>query len=251
MKENRINPERCVAVMAFIFLCVALYASLNLPGPENSIVPSQKIVVAVHSVCVLIAFSLIFRHSLALEAGIMLCESILTTLTGHSQLGIFLFYGMFVLLFVKEKFKTRTKTKVSILFILHLASILCCYKQGYITVLLTLATSVFYNIFIYWIYDILKLKLACFLPAKISSNDSISEAVPGSELHLLDYNLTERQADLIIDNLHSNCSYKELSEKYFVSISTVKKEFSDVYKIFGVTKLEELHLLLLQYQVSK
>ena len=57
--------------------------------------------------------------------------------------------------------------------------------------------------------------------------------------------------DFILDNLHENCSYKDLSEKYFVSLSTVKKDFSELFKIFGVTKLEELHLLLLQYKVTK
>jgi len=56
---------------------------------------------------------------------------------------------------------------------------------------------------------------------------------------------------MILDNIQNNLSYKQLSEKYFVSVSTVKKDFSEVFQVFEVTKLEELHLLLLRYQVSR
>ena len=46
-------------------------------------------------------------------------------------------------------------------------------------------------------------------------------------------------------------SYKEISEKYYVSISTVKKIFAEVFKIFNVSNIEELRILLLQYQVKE
>ena len=113
-----------------------------------------------------------------------------------------------------------------------------------------LANSFFYAAFFYWIYDILRAKLSCFLPAETKNNSIIKEK-PGEQLHLSDYNLSERQVNFILDNLHKNSSYKELSETYFVSLSTVKKEFSELYRIFNVTKLEELRLLLLQFQVSR
>ena len=51
--------------------------------------------------------------------------------------------------------------------------------------------------------------------------------------------------------MRNKLSYKELSEKYFVSISTVKKIFADIFKIFNVSNIEELRLLLLQYQVEE
>lgn len=55
----------------------------------------------------------------------------------------------------------------------------------------------------------------------------------------------------MFDYINNGLNYKDLSDKYYVSLSTVKKEFTDIYKIFNVTKLEELHILLLQYVVDK
>ena len=45
-------------------------------------------------------------------------------------------------------------------------------------------------------------------------------------------------------------SYTDLSKKYYVSTSTVKKEMSDAFHLIGVKNLEELRLLLLQYHIK-
>ena len=74
---------------------------------------------------------------------------------------------------------------------------------------------------------------------------------PGTEIQLSSLGMTERQVNFIYDYIMENLNYKELSEKYHVSLSTVKREFTEVYKIIGVTKLEELHILLIQYKISK
>ena len=74
---------------------------------------------------------------------------------------------------------------------------------------------------------------------------------PGTAISLSDFKLSERQINFVLANLHRNLSYKEISEEYFVSVSTVKKEFAEVYKVFNVSKLEELRILLLQYQIEE
>jgi len=85
----------------------------------------------------------------------------------------------------------------------------------------------------------------------IMENSTIGSKIPGTELKLSDYDLTERQVNFIYDYINNNLTYNDLTEKYYVSLSTVKKEFADVFKIFGVTKNDELKLLLLQYVVEK
>ena len=61
-----------------------------------------------------------------------------------------------------------------------------------------------------------------------------------SDRNIKDLHLSDEQMQI----------YKELSEKYYVSISTVKKIFADIFKVFEVNNIEELRLLLLQYQVE-
>mgnify|MGYP003328988784 CR=1 FL=1 len=39
----------------------------------------------------------------------------------------------------------------------------------------------------------------------------------GDVIKLSDYNLNERQCTFVIENLHNNLSYKDISEKYNVS----------------------------------
>ena len=97
----------------------------------------------------------------------------------------------------------------------------------------------------------LKAKLSCLFPQNVRENNTIIGKPAGSTISLSDYNLNERQITFLMEHLHNKMSYKELSEKYFVSLSTVKKIFADIFKIFNVSNIEELRLLLLQYQVKE
>ena len=51
--------------------------------------------------------------------------------------------------------------------------------------------------------------------------------------------------------MFSKTTVQELSSKYNVSVSTVKRTFTDICKVFKVNNLEELRFLLLQYQIIK
>ena len=137
------------------------------------------------------------------------------------------------------------------MFDFHLINILLMYTHGWPQTIVALATSVFAFFFFMWIYKILKSKLSYLLPSSVTNNEVLQSVKPGSEVSLKDYNLTDRQIDLILDYLHNNRSYNELSDKYNISVSTVKKDFADVFKVFNVRNLEELHILFLQYHIVK
>ena len=49
--------------------------------------------------------------------------------------------------------------------------------------------------------------------------------------------------------MYTKLSYKEIADKYMVSISTVKKDMTDIFSIFGVQNKNELTLLLSQYKL--
>ena len=117
--------------------------------------------------------------------------------------------------------------------------------------LINLSYSIFCFAFYMWIYITLKAKLSCLFPQNVRENNTIIGKPAGSTISLTDYNLNERQRTFVIENIHNKLSYKEISEKYFVSVSTVKKIFAEVFKIFNVSNIEELRILLLQYQVKE
>ena len=122
---------------------------------------------------------------------------------------------------------------------------------GITYMLVDISYSIFCFAFYMWIYYTLKAKLSCLFPKNVRENDTIKGKPAGSVIKLSDYNLSERQKNLLLDHLYNKLSYKDLSEKYFVSISTVKKIFADIFKIFNVSNIEELRILLLQYQVEE
>ena len=117
--------------------------------------------------------------------------------------------------------------------------------------LISISYSLFCFAFYLWIYFSLKAKLSCLIPQNVRENNAIIGKPAGSTISLSDYNLNERQRTFVLENLQNKLCYKEISEKYFVSVSTVKKIFAEVFKIFEVSNIEELRLLLLQYQVKE
>ena len=137
------------------------------------------------------------------------------------------------------------------MYIGHLITLCLSYTHGVKGMLVAIGYSCFCFAFYLWIYSILKAKLSCVIPHNVRENNTIIGKPAGSTISLSDYNLNERQRTFVLENIHNKLSYKEISEKYFVSISTVKKIFAEVFKIFNVSNIEELRILLLQYQVKE
>ena len=135
--------------------------------------------------------------------------------------------------------------------VVHFITLCLTYTHGIKSMLLLMGYSAFCCAFYIWIYTILKAKFSCLFPQNIREINSVIKKPAGSSISLSDYNLNERQISFVLENLYNKMSYKEISEKYFVSISTVKKIFAEVFKIFNVSNIEELRILLLQYQVKE
>lgn len=257
MEKHRLNPERVVSVVGFCFLLTAAIISLILDGDRNSILEkvadTSILIPCVHFFCVAWCFIMLFKPSDVSFISIVTIESVLTILTNYEQLGIFFFYSSLMLILCKGFTSKRGTPKVliSVLALLHIFALLGTYTHGWTKTIIAISSSLFSFVFYIWVYYILKAKLSCFIPSNVTQNNVLNNKQPGSKIKLSDYNLNERQCTFVIENLHNNLSYKDISEKYFVSVSLVKKVFSEVYKIFNVSKLEELRILLLQYQIEE
>lgn len=255
MKRNRINSERVVAVVGLLFLLVAGIVSVLLDGDPKSIIekiaPTSIVIPVVHFLCVGLAIILIINQNLFFMIAIFLLESELTILTHYEQLGIFFFYAALILILCKDLVKNKPRKKIFILFVVHLITLVLSYPHGIQHMVINISYSAFCFAFYFWIYYMLKAKLSCLFPQNVRENNTIIGKPAGSTISLAEYGLNERQSNFVIENIHNKLSYKEISEKYFVSISTVKKIFAEVFKIFNVSNIEELRILLLQYQVKE
>ncbi len=255
MDRNRLSSERVVAVAGFVFLLIAAIISLFFDGDKNSILElianTRILIPVVHFLCVALALVDVIRPNSYITLSIFLIESELTILTSYQELGIFFFYAAVIIILCKDLILNKSKKTLIILFILHFISLGLSYTHGIKYMFVAMGYSMFCMVFYLWIYSVLKAKLSCLFPKNVRENNTIIGKPAGATISLSDYNLNERQRLFVIENIHNKMSYKEISEKYFVSISTVKKIFAEVFKIFEVSNIEELRILLLQYQVKE
>jgi len=255
MQKNSYFIERIVAITGFLFLLLAFISSFLVPEDPNSILGyftnTQTIVHIVHGVCAAICFFLIFKPNITFYLVILFTESVLNIITSYEQMGIFFFYSFLILAFLKGYYKKHLSTKIIITFFVHISSIILSFPHGWINVYISLGTSVFFFTFHIWIIKILKEQYSCFLPETVSNSLVLSNVRKGDVISLTEYGLTGRQISLVIDYIYKQSSYKELSQQYGIGISTVKREFTIVFKIFGVSKIDELKMLLLQYQIKE
>ena len=253
MKINGLNTERVVSIVGFMFLLCAGICSLFLGGHPASIIekfaPTTIVIPTVHFICCFITLIIIFRPSYYNMAFVLVIESILTVLTEYENLGIFFFYAALSLITIKDIFEQKRKVLIISLTIVHFLTLIGSYPFGLLRMIINTVSSLFVFVFCFWIMNLLKAQFSCYIPKNITTNQVLSKVKPGEVIHLSDYGLSERQQNFVIANLH-NKSYKEISEEFYVSISTVKKEFSDVFKVFSVDNLNELRILLRQYQID-
>lgn len=255
MSRNRISSERVVAVIGLVFLIVAAIVSLMLDGAPGSVIekiaPTSIVIPIVHFICVALAVVFLITKNTYVMISIFAIESELTILTNYEELGIFFFYAALILILCKDLIKDKPRKKIIWMFVIHLLTLVLTYPHGIVYTLVDISYSIFCFAFYIWIYYTLKAKLSCLFPKNVRDNNTLKGKPAGSIIKLSDYNLNERQRTFLMDHFYNKLSYKDLSEKYFVSISTVKKIFAEIFKIFNVSNIEELRLLLLQYQVKE
>ena len=255
MQDNKIINERVVSAIGFCFLVIATITSFLNDGDPNSILelicPSKIIIFITHLLCSCYAFLLIFKPSDIGYVIIMMVESVLTMLRGYEQLGTFFFHASLILIICKDLAGKKMGNIIPALIVIHVLSLIGTFTHGLKVTFLSIASSAYSFIFYLWIYKYLKAKLSCFWPKTVTQNEVLKDVKIGNILKLSDYELNERQITFVLENLYNNLSYKDLSSKYNVSVSTVKRTFTDICKVFKVNNLEELRFLLLQYQIIK
>ena len=254
MNINEINTERVVSIVGCMFLLCAGICSMFLGGHPLSIIekiaPTSIVIPTVHFLCCLVSFITIFKQNYYCLTYILVVESNLTILIEYETLGIFFFYAALSLIVIKDMFEQKKKILIAVLTVIHFLALIGSYPFGVLKTIISIASSVFIFVFYLWIITLLRAQFSCYLPKNITENEVLQNTKRGAIIHLSDYNLTDRQKKFLLANL-KNKNYKQISEDYYVSISLVKREFSDIFKIFAVNNLNELRILLRQFQIEE
>lgn len=255
MELKRIKFERATSILSFLFVFSILIGNLVLiklgAKPVCTIPYARIFIPIIHGICSIVAFILIFKFDYIILYFLFQVESLVCIITRYEILGIFFFFISIFLIFIIYYQTRPVKYIVCVSYAVHLCALAYTFTYGWTNFLIAVFTSFYMFVVYFWLYNLLKVRFACFKPSMIMNNSTIGDKLPGTTLYLSEFNLTERQISFVLDFVNNNLTYNDLTEKYYVSLSTVKKEFTEVFKIFGVTKNDELKLLLLQYVIEK
>lgn len=255
MKEQRLVMGRVINVFCFLYavLMFAVCISMSLKGtvPEYFGKIAFYTIPSIHLLTAIVMLYLCFKDNLFVKFILFQIESNVAVYTGFAAIGMFLFYSSIFILYIFYFSENKNFYHVLGLFIIHLFFIFIDPVADLYTKFINVTSTFFMLVMFIYFYEILYNKFSSFVPKAIVLNSNINDKNPGDVIKLSDYNLTERQINFVYDYIIDSLSYNQLSEKYCVSLSTVKKEFSDTYKILGVSKLSELKILLLQFKIEK
>ena len=160
-----------------------------------------------------------------------------------------MYSALLIKLFSGGFFINHFYLKLTILLLIWLSLILGLIPFGTERMILSYAAICFFCAFYYHIYKKMKNALANYLPPSMVDSE-INLPEPGNPISLSDYNLSNRQKEILSEYLKYGTSYKNLAQKFIVSESTVKTEMARIQKQFGVKNREDLRVLLLQYELK-
>lgn len=255
MNNKEIMMERLVSIFSFAFVSFSVYFIYNLllnGQASSSLIPySEFVIIFVHCVISIGTFINIFKPNVMAQFIYFQIESVLTILSSYEILGLFLFYSSISFMYLKYFPSKKLKKITFVCLIIH---IICLFFLIFLSLshfIFYLLATLFMMFIFLWFFAALKSKFSFYSPEVLSVNSNINNLKPGSEIVLSTFGLTERQVNFVFDYITENLTFKELSERYCVSVSTVKLEFMESYKIFGVSKLEDFRILLMQFDVKK
>ena len=238
-------------ISGFLLLFAAALVSLISKNDPVTFIPNPDIPLKViNTVSAILAFICIFKsNDTYLQYIVLTIQCISTTWTGYETLGAFLFALLIQLMFCNSFFKSRRQIKFFVLFLFYSIVSIGVYPQGIDKMIIHYVVIIFFCGSFIYIYKELESKANTFFAFPKPKND-IKLPEKGETIILEDYDLDERQIKYLKDIVWNNCSYMDIVKRDNVSISTVKNEMSEAFRVFGVNKKSELILLLGQFKLD-
>ncbi|AEE17425.1 helix-turn-helix transcriptional regulator [Treponema brennaborense] len=249
------SPFTCLTVCGFIALLTGTLLNICFGSSfTQSFIPyTETVTPCVNGFCTVLSLILIFKpNKRILLYVILVIQSVYNVCTGFDLLGLFLFAFLNLVLFCKGYFKTRAKLKTTLIGTGWILTLTTLIPFGIERFIFAVSTSIFMFAAYVYIYYLLSDKLSYLLPdvnvCKMKAACTLPE--PGKILNLRALGLTERQRRCVEACLQDSISYKTLADTHYVSESTIKKDMTDICRLFGVKNREMLRFLLVQYKVD-
>ena len=248
---SKSTSEKIMFFAALLILMTSTYMNDidNITQPTIVPYPSTTIRIINGFFTVLWFINFFLKKTYPIQVAILYVEGIVTLLIDFKVLGTFLYSAMFIVLFCNKCFITNTRKKLIFLCSSWLLAVFSLIPFGLDRFIFSMLITFFFSGFYFHIYKMLESKLSLFIPVKTNTVNTIPLPNRGSELNLSNYNLTERQIKILKEYISSKSSYKEIGEKLFCSTSTVKRDMTAIFSIFGVKNINDLYFLLSQYKI--
>ena len=250
-KLNKPQHEIIMIFTAFVLLTAATILSIINDNDIPTIIPFHTITVPIiNGLSAFACFILFFiKTNIPIQCGILFVQGICTSLTGYEVLGAFLYSSMLIILFCDGYFVTNAKRKITFFIIFWIITVLSLLPFSLQRFILELLVSAFFAGFYSHIYKKLESHLSVFIPFHTGIENMMNLPERGSEINLQDFKLTERQIILLKEYMEHRTSYKDMAEKYILSLSTVKKEMACICSAFKVKNMQDLYFILSQYVI--
>lgn len=223
-------------------LLLEIFSVIQFGTDSLSIIPfAKEITLTVHSIS---AFLLIFcfwgylknhfRHV------VLTFQSLINVLVGNELIGILLAFVMIILLFCDGRFSSDKIGKPVSVFIYLSLLVVPVFQFGIFRVIFSVILICFVTCLLVCTH--IKIERTYGVMIALSKKKLMANLNNETkELNVDDYNFTERDIQLLLEIARDpRTKYLYLSEKYYMSVSNVKKTMSKFYKEFGVEDKKEL-----------
>lgn len=241
--------DKLFSFVSFLFLSfIALFSVVIFEATDfkNEII--RNIFFVFNCLSAIITLISIFSSRKAIHGYIYYIEGILILFCGYPLIAIFFYFmGLFLLFTTNCSFVRTIVFNVSSIFIWFLCVII---NTIYDLKLMLISISISVFIFSLYLYFCQKLE-RIFMPELTDLREvkKIPMPIVNSKLYISKFDLTERQKKILYDYIKNDIAYKNLADKYYTSISTIKNEMSEVSEYFGCDTSDQLKKLLSHFDV--
>lgn len=239
--------ERLMIFFAALVQVVGFIISITIEDFSCSYIPYSNIVIPIINIlCASICFFLVaFPKFRFLQSIVSFIQGIAMTLNNIMFLGVFLYIFGLVLFFCYGYIKKIINALLLLLPLL--LSIFLFLPESKSKFFMAFVYLLFVIFSFFHLYNTVKDNLFSLFPFLANKISNVNLPVPGSKLVLKNYDFSERQIEIIKIFKDGETNYKNLSNTFITSESTIKREMSEICKKLGVENSSMLKILLNQY----
>ena len=256
---KRFLPIQFLAFGGFLLSFLSFFCNIFVLSPLMSIsfIPQPQITIPVVNVisCIICVLVLIFPKTIFFQYAVLIIQSVMTSFMGYVGLSVFLFSLFLIIFSINSSLATKNQKIHFLIFYIVYIFVLCgSIPFGIDHFLVALGITIFSGAAFIFLYKLFMEKVKSEIPLinyKAFISPTIKLPEPGQTVHLKDFDLSERQINILYEIIVKNKSYGQISQKENLSTSLVKKETGLILDYFGCKNINTLKLVFAHFVVAK